>query len=104
MSAFLFLPLVQPLIVAGVLVLALFAAALCWLLPLALCVALCVSLAAAWVSVGFALLMVALLLPDFVMWSVLGLCYGVACWLLIELILSHPRKKAGWTGGGANEL
>jgi len=105
MSAFLLLVLFQPLIVAGVLALGLFAAAVCWLLPLALCVALCFTQAAAWVGLGFALLLTALTLPGFVLWSVLGLGYAVACWLLIEFSLGGPSKKTdGWRGGGADEL
>lgn len=104
MSAYLLLPLVQPLIVAGVIAIALFAAAVCWLLPLALCVALCFTQAAAWVGLGFALLLTALMLPAFVVWSVLGLGYAVVCWLVIELSLSRSWKKTGWRGGGADEL
>ena len=98
MHALLFLPLVQPLIVAGVLALGLSAMAACWLLPLALLFGLLLVQAAAWAGLGFALLLVCLLLPGFVLGTLAALCYGGACWLLIELILSRPWEKTG----GAN--
>ena len=44
------------------------------------------------------LLLVCLLLPGFVLGALATLCYGGACWLLIELILSRPWEKTG----GAN--
>ena len=101
MNALLFLPLVQPLIVAGVIALGLSAMAACWLLPLALLFGLLLVQAAAWSGLGFALLLMLLMLlmlPGFVLGALATLCYGGACWLLIELILSRPWEKTG----GAN--
>ena len=98
MNALLFLPLVLPLIVAGVIAVGFLAMSACWLLPLTLCVALLAVQAAAWSGLGFALLLVCLLLPGFVLGALATLCYGGACWLLIELILSRPWEKTG----GAN--
>ena len=98
MNALLFLPLVQPLIVAGVLALGLSAMAACWLLPVSLVLSLLAVQAAAWSGLGFALLLMLLMLPGFVLGALATLCYGGACWLLIELILSRPWEKTG----GAN--
>ena len=98
MNALPLLPLVLPLLGVGILAVCLLAMAACWLLPLTLGVGLLLVQAAAWSGLGFALLLMLLLLPGFVLGTLAALCYGGACWLLIELILSRPWEKTG----GAN--
>ena len=94
MNPYPFLTLVQPLFGAGVIALGLSAMAVCWLLPLTLLFGLLAVQAAAWAGLGLALLLVLLLLPGFVLGSLAAVCYAGACWLLVELILGWPSKKA----------
>jgi len=97
MNLALFLPLVLPLIAAGILLVALLGIALCWLPFLAFGFGLLVLQAAAWSGMGFALLLLTLMLPSAVLGGLATLCYGGACWLFIQLVL-------GRDGEGANGL